>query len=137
MRERYSALIYLIIAIFPIGIMTGLSIIMVKQDLGSQFANWWTLTIPKLILITIVTAIAGILVGIPLAKVLTQSTLPLTVKGSLQVFSMTALIVILDLCFSLFMGSADTYETGFLINYASTSLLLTITVCTAVYCFKR
>lgn len=137
MRERYSALIYLLIATFPIGIMTGLSIIMIKQDLGSQFANWWTLTIPKLILITIVTAIAGVFIGIPLAKTFTQVILPFTIKRSMEVFSMTALIVILDLCFSLFVGSADTYETGFFINYASTSLLLTVALCTAIYCFKR
>jgi len=137
MRDRCSSVIYWIVAALPLMIMTGLALIMTRQVLGGQFANWWTLTTLKLISITAVTVIVGIITGIPLAKTLTQSTLPLTVKGSLQAFSMTGIIVILNLLFALIVGPANVCETIFLVGYASSSLLLTFALCTAIYYLIR
>jgi len=137
MRDRCSSVIYWIVAALPLMIMTGLALIMTRQVLGGQLANWWTLTTPKLISITAVTAIVGIIIGIPLAKILTRSTPPLTIKGSLQAFSMTGIIVILNLLFALIVGPANVCETIFLVGYASSSLLLTFALCTAIYCLIR
>jgi hypothetical protein len=117
--------------------MTGLEIVITRQVLGSQFTVWWSSTIPKLIFITIVTPVVGTILGIPLARILAQSAPPLTLKGSLVVFSMTAIGVILDLLFSLIVGFTNACKTSFLISYTITILLLTVALYIAFFCFKQ
>jgi len=117
--------------------MAGLEIMITRQVLGSQFTDWWNQTIPKLVFITIVTPVVGTILGIPLARILAQSAPPLTLKGSLEVFSMTTLGVVLDLFFSLIVGFTDACKTGFLISYTITILLLTFALYIAIFCFKQ
>lgn len=137
MRRRYSILVYWLILTLPIVAMTGLAVVGARQVLGSQFANWWKLTTPKLIVITIITVTMGIILGIPLAKTLASLAHPLTVKGSLEVFSMTGVLVVLNLLFCLIAGFADIYEIVFIVSYAATILLLTFAIDIAIYCTVR
>jgi len=137
MRNRYSILIYWFIFTLPVVIMTSLAMITVRKTLGVQFTDWWVLTTPKLIFITIVTAMVGTLLGIPLARILVRSAPPLTLKGSLGVFSLTAIGVTLQMLFSLIVGFRDTSQTNFFIGFATIILLITFALCIAIFYLKQ
>ncbi len=132
MRSRYSTLIYWIVSTVPFLVMTSVGLIMVARQLGGNFTDWWRLTIPKLIPITILTVLIGTIFSIPLSKTSVRFAPPLTIKGMMGAFGMTAIGVTLTFLFTLIRKSPWANTEFFFGGYIITILFLTIAIHIAI-----